>query len=275
VASRLRRGGEPGAGPGGEPGVGWPEAARLAAALAGAVARAHAEGLVLSRLTAAEVLVGPSGEVDLTAAGPVPPGTPVPASDVVPITLEEPRPQTHAFAGGYRSSAGSPPSPADGRPRAALHAVRPGELPPGWAFADARADLCALGGLLFLLATGHEPLLPALPPALPAPTAGVPDGEHRLRRWLTLAERTGGETARRLRPLITALRAPDPSQRPTAAAVAEAVATTVAEAVETAVAARPAPASPLPASPFAPDPLASAGTELGPAAHSSSAVPVR
>ncbi|WP_431678305.1 hypothetical protein [Kitasatospora sp. KL5] len=73
-------------------------------------------------------------------------------------------------------------------------------------------DRHALGGLLFLLATGHDPLLAEeFPEARAAAPAPLP-AEARLRRWLALAARSG-ETALRLAPPVLGLRAEAPADR--------------------------------------------------------------
>lgn len=83
------------------------------------------------------------------------------------------------------------------------------------AYAD---DRHALGGLLFLLATGHRPhLAEEFPQARPEAPHPRPPAE-RLRRWLALAALDGG-TARRLAPSVLGLRADDPADRWTLARV--------------------------------------------------------
>ncbi|PBC80084.1 hypothetical protein BX265_4919 [Streptomyces sp. TLI_235] len=73
-------------------------------------------------------------------------------------------------------------------------------------------DRHALGGLLFLLATGRTPLLAEEFPEARAGTPPAAPAAVRLRRWLALAARTG-ETARRLTPLVLGLCAEDPADR--------------------------------------------------------------
>ncbi|WP_405013526.1 hypothetical protein [Kitasatospora sp. NBC_01539] len=77
------------------------------------------------------------------------------------------------------------------------------------AYAD---DRHALGGLLFLLATGHRPhLAEEFPQARPEAPDPRPPAE-RLRRWLALAA-LDGRTARRLAPSVLGLRADAPADR--------------------------------------------------------------
>ncbi|GAA2831464.1 hypothetical protein GCM10010441_64980 [Kitasatospora paracochleata] len=148
----------------GGPDAAWEEAAPLASGLVGLVERVHARGLVLRDLSPDTVLVTPDGGlrlVDLELA--VPAGT-VAGSVGTP---------------GYRAPEHTGPH----RVGRALFST----------------DLYALGGLFFLLATGHDPLLADdLPHARPV--------AERLGRWLSLAARDGG-TARRLAPAILGLRA--------------------------------------------------------------------
>lgn len=147
-----------------DPGVPWPVAAPLAEALVRLVTAVHDLGLVLGDLAPGNVIVRPDGAVRV-------------------IDLE-----STAECGQPVGSAGTPGYRAPERAKAES------------LVADPRSDLFALGGLLFLLATGHSP-----PP--PDDTDGVP------RTWLALAARTG-ETARRLRPVISALRRTEPARRP-------------------------------------------------------------
>ncbi|WP_097238135.1 class IV lanthionine synthetase LanL [Streptomyces sp. 1331.2] len=166
VAARLRRDGSPD--------VDWAEAGPLAHALLDLVERVHAQGLVLRDLSPGNVMVRPDGTLRL-------------------VDLE-----LAAETGRAAGSAGTPGY------RAPEHG--PGRLAgTGSCVADPAVDLYALGGLLFLLATGHDPLLPDdLPQARPV--------AERLGRWLALAARTGA-TARRLAPAILGLRAEEPEQR--------------------------------------------------------------
>ncbi|MFG2904722.1 hypothetical protein ACGF13_06595 [Kitasatospora sp. NPDC048286] len=167
VAARLRRDGGPG--------VDWAEAGPVAHGLLDLVERVHAQGLVLHDLSPGNVMVRPDGTPRL-------------------VDLER------ATEAGRLAGAGCTPgyrAPEHGPGRLALAAR--GRV------ADPAVDLYALGGLLFLLATGHDPLLPEdLPRARPA--------AERLGRWLALAARTGG-TARRLAPAVLGLRAEDPERR--------------------------------------------------------------
>ncbi|MFI2608826.1 hypothetical protein [Kitasatospora sp. NPDC018619] len=170
VAARLRRDGSPD--------VDWAEAGPVAHRLLDLVERVHAQGLVLRDLSPDKVVVGPDGTprlADLARAA------------------EAGRPAGSAGAPGYRAPEHGPGRLAPARRR----------------LADPAVDRYALGGLLFLLATGHDPLLPEdLPAARPV--------ADRLGRWLALAARTGG-TARRLAPAILGLRAEDPRRRWTVA----------------------------------------------------------
>ncbi|WP_344465511.1 class IV lanthionine synthetase LanL [Kitasatospora kazusensis] len=154
----------------GTPDVDWAEAGPMALALVDLVERVHAQGLVLRDLSPGNVMVRPDGGlrlVDLELAAP---------------------------AGGTAGSAGTPGYRAPEQGPASTSTT-----------AAYSADLYALGGLLFLLATGHDPLLPDdLPAARPV--------AERLGRWLELAARSGG-TAQRLAPLVLALRAEQPEHR--------------------------------------------------------------
>ncbi|PYC77286.1 hypothetical protein C7C46_19265 [Streptomyces tateyamensis] len=153
---------------GGAPDVPWAQARPMALALVELLTRVHAAGLVLRDLSPGNVLVLPDGSlrlVDLELAC---------AAGVVSGTAGTP---------GYRAPEQS------GRLLAA----------------DPALDLFALGGLFFLLATGHDPLLPEdLPQARPLP--------ERLGRWLALAAREG-ESAARLAPLVLGLRTAAPGER--------------------------------------------------------------
>ncbi|MFC8718791.1 class IV lanthionine synthetase LanL [Kitasatospora sp. NPDC057198] len=147
----------------GTPDVPWAEAGPMALALLDLVERVHRRGLVLRDLSPGNVLVTPDGGVRL-----------------VDLELAVP-------AGTLAGSAGTPGY------RAPEHC---GPHPTGRAAHS--TDLYALGGLYFLLATGHDPLLPEdLPRARPV--------DERLGRWLALAAREG-DTARRLAPLVLGLR---------------------------------------------------------------------
>ncbi|MFB7943434.1 class IV lanthionine synthetase LanL [Kitasatospora phosalacinea] len=186
----------------GTPDVRWAEAGPLALALLDLVERVHRRGLVLRDLSPGNVLVTPDGDVRL-----------------VDLELAVP-------AGVLAGSAGTPGY------RAPEHC---GPHPTGRAARS--ADLYALGGLYFLLATGHDPLLPDdLPSARPV--------AERLGRWLALAAREG-DTARRLAPLVLGLRAEVADQRWSL------------ERVRAALAAEPAPATvaTTPAVPVAPPAL--------------------
>ncbi|MEU2869686.1 class IV lanthionine synthetase LanL [Streptomyces olivoreticuli] len=168
VAARLADGSAPDG-----PGVPWPLAGPLAHALTRCVWTVHEAGVVLGDLTPGNVMVRPDG-------------TP----RVIDLELA-------ACPGDRVGRAGTPGYAAPGRAAAVGGEV----LPAGGAIADPRDDLFALGGLLFLLATGHDP-----PP--PDEEGGVPRG------WLALAA-LSGETARRLAPLVTGLRRTDPARRTT------------------------------------------------------------
>ncbi|MEU8511528.1 class IV lanthionine synthetase LanL [Kitasatospora sp. NPDC048722] len=168
VTTRLRRDGSPD--------VDWAEAAPMTRALLDLVEQVHAEGLVLRDLSPGNVMVRPDGSLRL-------------------VDLE-----LAAETGRHAGAAGTPGyrAPEQGPGRLGL-------VTDGTCVADPAVDLYALGGLLFLLATGHDPLLPEdLPHARPV--------TERLTRWLTLAARTG-TTARRLAPAILGLRADTPAQR--------------------------------------------------------------
>ncbi|WP_170290530.1 class IV lanthionine synthetase LanL [Kitasatospora atroaurantiaca] len=168
----------------GAPDVAWAEAGPMALALVELLERVHAEGLVLRDLAPGNVMVRPDGRlrlIDLELAAPV--GT------------------TAGSAGtpGYRAPEQGP-----------VRLCSPAEF---------SADLYAMGGLFFLLATGHDPLLPEdLPRARPV--------AERLGRWLALAAREGG-TARRLAPIVLGLRAEEPGQRWSLARVRAALADSV------------------------------------------------
>ncbi|MFF7631940.1 lanthionine synthetase LanC family protein [Kitasatospora sp. NPDC008050] len=170
VAARLT--------PGGAPGVPWEQAGPMALALVGLLARVHAHGLVLRDLSPENVLVTPQAQgprlhlIDLELACAA--GTVAGAAGTPGYRAPE-----QTAAGGW------PPAARGSRPAAPA------------------ADLFALGGLLFLLATGHDPLLPE------APGRPVPE---RLGRWLALAAREG-DTARRLAPAVLGLRAEQPGGR--------------------------------------------------------------
>jgi len=168
----------------GAPDVAWAEAGPMALALVELLERVHAEGLVLRDLAPGNVMVQPDGRlrlIDLELAAPV---------------------------GSIAGSAGTPGyrAPEQGPVRL----CSPAEF---------SADLYALGGLFFLLATGHDPLLPEdLPRARPV--------AERLGRWLALAAREG-DTARRLAPIVLGLRAEEPEQRWSPAQVRAALAAAV------------------------------------------------
>ncbi|MBO1418126.1 class IV lanthionine synthetase LanL, partial [Streptomyces sp. FH025] len=156
----------------GSPDVDWAEAEPVVHGLLDLVERVHGQGLVLRDLSPGNVMVRPDGGLRL-------------------VDLE-----LAAESGHRAGSAGTPGYRAPEQGRLALA---------GSSVADPAADLYALGGLLFLLATGHDPLLPEdLPQARPV--------AERLGRWLALAARTGA-TARRLAPAILGLRAEDPALR--------------------------------------------------------------
>ncbi|MFH8380757.1 class IV lanthionine synthetase LanL [Kitasatospora sp. NPDC018058] len=156
----------------GSPDVDWAEAEPVVHGLLDLVERVHAQGLVLRDLSPGNVMVRPDGGLRL-------------------VDLE-----LAAETGHRAGSAGTPGYRAPEQGRLALA---------GSCVADPAVDLYALGGLLFLLATGHDPLLPEdLPQARPV--------AERLGRWLALAARTGA-TARRLAPLVLGLRAEEPGRR--------------------------------------------------------------
>ncbi|MER8182743.1 class IV lanthionine synthetase LanL [Kitasatospora sp. NPDC094015] len=160
----------------GTPDVPWAEAGPMALALTDLLARVHEQRLVLRDLSPGNVMVRPDGELRL-------------------VDLE-----LATEAGTVAGSAGTPGYRAPEH----HHLRRIVRTEPS-------ADLYALGGLFFLLATGHDPLLPEdLPQARPV--------RERLGRWLALAGREG-VTARRLAPVVEALRAEQPSERPSLAEV--------------------------------------------------------
>ncbi|MFC5888250.1 class IV lanthionine synthetase LanL [Kitasatospora sp. CM 4170] len=185
VAARLRRDGSPD--------VDWAEAGPMARLLLDLLERVHELGLVLRDLSPGNVLVQPDGSLRL-------------------VDLE-----LAAEAGRRAGSAGTPGyrAPEQGPGRLALvgpalvgtaaGAGSRGRVTDGLCPAEPAADLYALGGLFFLLATGHDPLLPEdLPHARPV--------ADRLGRWLALAARSG-DTARRLAPMVLGLRAEEPELR--------------------------------------------------------------
>ncbi|MFB9370394.1 class IV lanthionine synthetase LanL [Kitasatospora albolonga] len=147
----------------GAPDVPWAEARGVALGLVELVGRVHHEGLVLRDLSPGNVLVLPDGTLRL-------------------VDLE-----LAAEAGAVVGTAGTPGYRAPEHGPALTEAVA--------AFA---VDAYALGGLLFLLATGHDPLLPP--------------GEGGLDAWLAAAA-GAGVTARRLAPAVLGLRAEDPAER--------------------------------------------------------------
>ncbi|WP_285738115.1 class IV lanthionine synthetase LanL [Kitasatospora phosalacinea] len=186
----------------GTPDVRWAEAGPLALALLDLVERVHRRGLVLRDLSPGNVLVAPDGSVRL-----------------VDLELAVP-------AGVLAGSAGTPGyrAPEHSGPHRTGRAAR-------------STDLYALGGLYFLLATGHDPLLPDdLPQARPV--------ADRLGRWLALAAREG-ETARRLAPLVLGLRAEAPDRRWSLERVRTALAAEPATATASDTAAAPVAAPPV------------------------------
>jgi len=170
----------------GAPDVAWAEAGPMAAALVALVERVHAQGLVLRDLSPGNVMVRPDGSLCL-------------------VDLE-----LAVEAGTVAGSAGTPGY------RAPEHSG-----PHRTGRAAVSTDLYALGGLLFLLATGHDPLLPDdLPHARPV--------SERLGRWLALAVRDGA-TARRLAPAVLGLREETPADRWPLPRVREALSRTATE----------------------------------------------
>ncbi|MFF7459305.1 lanthionine synthetase LanC family protein [Kitasatospora sp. NPDC008115] len=192
VASRLRRDGSPD--------VDWAEAGPMAHALLDLVERVHDEGLVLRDLSPGNVLVQPDGSlrlVDLELAAEA--GSRAGSAGTPGYRAPEQGPGRLVLVTG--DAAGAPGGRRSG-PFAGLAAGRGGD---GVRTAEPEADLYALGGLLFLLATGHDPLLPEdLPHARPV--------ADRLGRWLALAARFGA-TAHRLAPAVLGLRAEEPRDR--------------------------------------------------------------
>ncbi|BAJ28220.1 MULTISPECIES: class IV lanthionine synthetase LanL [Kitasatospora] len=181
----------------GTPGVPWDEARPVVLALLDLVEEVHRRGLVLRGLAPDAVLVSPDGTLRLLD---------------LELTVPAGSPARPGGTPGYLAPE-----------QRGLRRVCP---------AGPAADRYALGGLYFLLATGHHPLLPDdLPLARPV--------AERLGRWLALAAREGG-TARRLAPLVLGLRAESAERRWSA------------ERVRAALAAAPPP---VPAPPAAPPPL--------------------
>ncbi|MEV7175750.1 hypothetical protein [Kitasatospora sp. NPDC093679] len=143
------------------------------------------------------------------------PGVPWPQARPVATALADLLVRVHGLGAALRGlSADRVLVGPDGRPL--LLDPRPYPAPrPGAAvlqrgpYAD---DRQALGGLLFLLATGRPPLLAEEFPEARAGTPPAPPAAARLRRWLALAARSG-ETARRLTPVVLGLTAGSPADR--------------------------------------------------------------
>ncbi|MFJ3787118.1 class IV lanthionine synthetase LanL [Kitasatospora sp. NPDC090091] len=193
VAARLRRDGSPD--------VDWAEAGPMAQMLLDLLERVHELGLVLRDLSPGNVLVQPDGSlrlVDLELAAEA--GRRTGSAGTAGYRAPEQGPGRLALVGTATvgTAAGS-----GGRGR--VGRVADGRVADGLYVAEPAADLYALGGLFFLLATGHDPLLPEdLPHARPV--------ADRLGRWLALAARSG-DTARRLAPVVLGLRAEEPELR--------------------------------------------------------------
>ncbi|MFC5148882.1 class IV lanthionine synthetase LanL [Streptomyces aureoversilis] len=170
------------------PGVPWPQAAVMARALIGLVRQAHALGVAVGDLAPGNVLVRPDDTLRL-------------------IDLEQAARAREAVGG-----AGTPGYQAPERTAASLPgAVRAAAL---------CGDLFSLGGLLFLLSTGHHPpggeaMEDRIPTAVSA-TRPAPDGDEavpeRLGPWLASTARYG-HTARELAPLVLGLRRAQPGLR--------------------------------------------------------------
>ena len=154
-------------------GVRWPAAAALAAHLTDLLARVHGAGVVLRDLTPANLLVGADGRpmlVDLELA--------------VPFGDEAAAAGTAGYAAPEQLRGAPVPAPA-----------------------AATADLYSLGMVLFLLATGANPVFLEDRP-------GRRTAQERLRNWLALATGTEhGQTAACLTPAILGLTQESPAER--------------------------------------------------------------